>query len=132
MGFPESGHSTLRLTSPKQRREAMLLRVRVESRVGRHIVHVHGPPPAPPDYPKWMRELFRGWAGRPAVHRITSSARTKIDSGMTTPIALAVLMFRTSLIVPACSTGSSAGLTPLSSRSTKYAARPNAATLSKP
>ena len=46
------------------------------------------------------------------LHSITSSARSNIDVGIVTPIALAVRRFTTSSNVVGCSTGKSAGLAP--------------------
>src|SRR5206468_8594548 len=46
------------------------------------------------------------------LHSITSSARKRNDSGMISPIALAVLRLTTSWYLEACSTGRSAGLVP--------------------
>src|SRR5262249_25688703 len=46
------------------------------------------------------------------VHSITSSARSNIDVGIVTPIALAVWRFTTSSNAVGCSTGKSAGLAP--------------------
>ena len=46
-------------------------------------------------------------------HSITSSARASSVGGTSRPSALAVLRLRTSSIFTACSTGRSAGLTPL-------------------
>jgi hypothetical protein len=45
-------------------------------------------------------------------HRITSSARSKIDSGMVRPRALAVLRLTTSSNLVGCSIGRSPGLAP--------------------
>src|SRR5262249_40657308 len=56
-------------------------------------------------------------------HSITSSARTRNNSGMVNPIAFAVLRLRTSSNFVTCSMGRSAGLAPLKILSTKYAAR---------
>src|SRR5262245_14931297 len=47
-----------------------------------------------------------------AAHSITSSARTRNDSGIVSPIAFAVLLFTISSNLVACSTGRSAGLAP--------------------
>ena len=52
-------------------------------------------------------------------YRITSSARSKIDSGMVSRRALAVLKLTVNLKLAACSTGRSLGLAPFSRRSTK-------------
>jgi len=57
------------------------------------------------------------------VHSITSSARARIESGIVSPIAFAVLRLMTMSNFVACSTGRSAGLAPLKILSTKYAAR---------
>src|SRR5262249_2148277 len=46
------------------------------------------------------------------LHSITSSARSNIDVGILTPLALAVWRFPTSLNVVGVSTGKSAGLAP--------------------
>ena len=56
-------------------------------------------------------------------YSITSSARTRIESGIVNPIAFAVLRLRTISNFVACSTGRSAGFAPLKILSTKYAAR---------
>ena len=58
-----------------------------------------------------------------APHSITSSARTRTESGIVNPIAFAVLRLRTMSNFVACSTGRSAGFAPLKILSTKYAAR---------
>src|SRR5262249_31121700 len=58
-----------------------------------------------------------------ALHSITSSARTRMVSGMVNPIALAVFRLSTSSNLVTCSTGRSAGFAPLRMRSTKYAPR---------
>src|SRR5262249_42580260 len=47
-----------------------------------------------------------------AFHSITSSARSNIDVGIVTPIALAVPRFTTSSNMVGCSIGKSAGLAP--------------------
>src|SRR4029079_13180256 len=52
------------------------------------------------------------------VHSITLSARSRIDSEIERPIAVAALRFTTSSNLTACSTGSSLGFAPLSTRST--------------
>src|SRR5215813_10791989 len=52
------------------------------------------------------------------AHLITSSARTRIDSGMFSPSAFAVLRLTISLNLVGCSIGKSAGLAPLSILST--------------
>src|SRR5262249_5101096 len=54
----------------------------------------------------------------PPSHSITSSARSKNDSGMVRPIALAVLRFTTSSYLVGNWTGSSPGLVPRRMRST--------------
>src|SRR5262245_40792874 len=46
------------------------------------------------------------------LHSITSSARSNIDVGIVTPIALAVPRFTTSSNMVGCSIGKSAGLAP--------------------
>src|SRR5262245_18233951 len=56
-------------------------------------------------------------------HSITSSARTRNNSGMVNPIAFAVLRLRTSSNFVTCSMGRSAGFAPFRILSTKYAAR---------
>lgn len=61
------------------------------------------------------RHLGNGLAG----HRITSSARSTIESGMVSRRALAVLRLTVNLKPVACSTGRSLGFAPFSSRSTK-------------
>ena len=53
-----------------------------------------------------------------ASHRMTSSARNRIDSGMVMPRALAVLRLTTSSSFVGCSMGRSAGFAPLSILST--------------
>src|SRR5262249_6367332 len=55
---------------------------------------------------------------RAASHSISSSARMRSDSGTSSPSALAVLRFTRSSILVGCSTGRSAGIVPLSIRST--------------
>src|SRR5262245_48499223 len=47
-----------------------------------------------------------------AAHRITSSARSRIDSGIVMPSALAVLRLTTSSNFVGCSTGRSPGFAP--------------------
>src|SRR5882724_2448899 len=54
------------------------------------------------------------------AYSITSSTRAKIESGLANPIAFAVLRLRTMSNFVACSTGRSAGFTPLKILSTKY------------
>ena len=56
-------------------------------------------------------------------YSITSSARTRNDSGIVSPSAFAVLRLITSSNLVGCSTGKSAGLAPLAMRSTYSAAR---------
>ena len=51
--------------------------------------------------------------GSAAIHRISSSARSRIDSGILMPSALAVLRFTVSTYWVGCSMGNSAGLAPL-------------------
>jgi hypothetical protein len=50
---------------------------------------------------------------RAALHSITSSARASSVGGTSRPIVFAVFRLITSLYLDACSTGNSAGLTPL-------------------
>jgi hypothetical protein len=57
------------------------------------------------------------------AYSITSSARASSIGGMVIPRALAVLRLMTSSNFVGCSTGSSAGLAPLNTLSTKLAAR---------
>src|SRR5262249_53795403 len=59
----------------------------------------------------------------PPPHSITSSARSRIDWGTARPSALAALRLITKAIRVGCSTGRSAGFTPLKILSTKVAAR---------
>jgi hypothetical protein len=72
-----------------------------------------------------LTELLRVRRGRPGDRRaaeqrdelaspnsITSSARTRNDSGIVSPIAFAVLLLTISSNLVACSTGRSAGLAP--------------------
>ena len=73
-------------------------------------------------------------AGRPLerrvgqrCHSITWSARSSNDRGIDKPSALAVLRLITNSNLVGCSTGSSAGLAPLSILSTYVAARRNIA-----
>jgi hypothetical protein len=65
------------------------------------------------------------WAnsGHRTLHSITSLARPRTESGIVKPIFFAVLRFTTKSNFVACSTGRSAGFTPLKILSTKYAAR---------
>jgi hypothetical protein len=60
----------------------------------------------------------RGFIGRRArpIHSMTSSARRSRVFGTERPIALAVLRLMISSILAACSTGRSAGFSPLSTR----------------
>src|SRR5207248_7231367 len=53
------------------------------------------------------------------LHSITSSARSRNDSGIVIPSALAVLRFTTSSNLVGCSTGMSAGLPPRNTLVTK-------------
>ncbi len=57
-----------------------------------------------------MSQQFRANEEHEFRHLITSSARTKIDSGIFMPSALAGFEFTASLILSICSTGNSAGL----------------------
>ncbi len=61
----------------------------------------------------------------PPLHSITSSARTRSDSGTESPSAFAVFKLRTVSYFVGASTGRSAGLAPRSTRSTYDAARRN-------
>jgi hypothetical protein len=66
----------------------------------------------------------RGKRGRVATgYSMTASARSRNDSGIAKPSALAVLRFTTSLNFVGCSTGISAGLVPWRILSTRSAAR---------
>src|SRR5262245_47115447 len=53
-----------------------------------------------------------------ALHSITSSARSRRDVGISTPIALAVLRLITNSNLVGCSIGRSAGFAPFAIRST--------------
>src|SRR5215470_1221832 len=53
-----------------------------------------------------------------ALHSITSSARRRKDSGIFSPIALAVVRFMTNSNLVGCKTGKSAGFSPLRMRPT--------------
>ena len=68
-------------------------------------------------YPR-PRTAPRSYVQVPALHRMTSSVRTRIDSGIFSRIALAVLRFTSNSNLVGCSTGRSAGLAPLSILST--------------
>src|SRR6185436_14593222 len=57
-------------------------------------------------------------------HLSTSSARSRIDSGIATPSAFAVFRLMVSLNLAASSTGRSPGAAPRNRRSMKYATRP--------
>src|SRR5262245_1803286 len=59
----------------------------------------------------------------PPYHSITSSARSRNDSGMVRPNTLAVVRFRARSNLVGCSTGRSAGLVPRRILSTNSAAR---------
>ena len=60
----------------------------------------------------------------PTLHySITSSARASSDGGMVSAMALAVLRLMTNSSLVGCSTGKSAGLAPLRTLSTCWAAR---------
>jgi hypothetical protein len=63
--------------------------------------------------PRWSRTGYS----------ITRSACASMDGGIVSPNTLAVLRFIASSNLVGCSTGRSAGFAPLSSLSTKYAAR---------
>src|SRR5262249_46273132 len=54
----------------------------------------------------------------PPDHSITSSARNRIEVGISMPIALAVLRFTTNSNLLGCSIGRSAGFVPFAIRST--------------
>ena len=56
-------------------------------------------------------------SGHSAPYSITSSARSRIDCGISTPIALAVLRLTTRSNLVGCSIGKSAGFAPLAMRS---------------
>src|SRR2546425_7156698 len=58
-----------------------------------------------------------------SLHSITSSARSKNDSGIVRPSALAVVRFMTRSNLVGCSTGMSPGFAPRRILSTKSAAR---------
>src|SRR5262249_50036597 len=63
--------------------------------------------------------------GHPPHHSITSSARSKNESGIVRPSALAVVRLMTSSNLVGCSTGMSPGLAPRRILSTKSAVRWN-------
>src|SRR5262249_40071611 len=63
--------------------------------------------------------------GHPPHHSITSSARANNDSGIVSPIALAVVRLMTRSNLVGCSTGISAGFAPLKILSTRSPARRN-------
>src|SRR5216684_4954388 len=68
---------------------------------------------------KWQYHAAEEHYELPPPHSITSSARSRNDSGIVRPSALAVLRLITSSNLVGCSTGKSAGLEPLRIRSTK-------------
>ena len=83
-------------------------------------------PPPPRAVPfRRPKDLGRDSCGaaRRVSYSITSSARASSTGGTVIPRALAVLRLMTSSNFVGCSTGSSAGLAPLSTLSTKLAAR---------
>src|SRR6266436_58770 len=86
--------------------------------------HQHADPPHPLALLRARRERPRGSRAaehrdEPAsVHSITSSARTKNDSGIASPIALAVRRLMISCNIVGCSIGKSPGFAPLSILST--------------
>jgi hypothetical protein len=67
-----------------------------------------------------------------ASYSITSSARTRNESGIVSPIALAAARLTTSLKVAGACTGRSAGEAPFKIRSTYDAARRNTVIVSRP
>src|SRR5215470_2762428 len=93
--------------------------------------HQHTDPPHPLAWLRARRE--RPCGGRAAkqrdelaaLHSITSSARSRKDSGIVRPIALAVVRLTTRSNFVGCSTGMSAALAPPRILSTRSAARRN-------
>src|SRR5262249_62394087 len=67
-----------------------------------------------------------------APHSITSSARSRIDVGTATPIALAVFRLRANSKLVGCATGKSDGFAPLRILATNDAARRKIGTVSIP
>src|SRR5260221_13062118 len=92
----------------------------------------------------WHRRLLRARRERPgsrateqrdelaASHSRTSSARSRIDVGTDTPIALAVFKLSANSKLVGCSTGRSDGFAPLRSLATDDPARRKIGTASMP
>lgn len=70
--------------------------------------------------------------GKQHLYSITSSARSRMDVGTDTPIALAVFKLSANSKLVGCSSGRSDGLAPLRSLATNDAARRNTGTVSIP
>src|SRR5262245_44790523 len=63
--------------------------------------------------PRGSRAAEQRYELAAAAHSITSSARSRVEVGTSTPMALAVFRLRANSKYVACSTGSSAGCAPL-------------------
>src|SRR5262249_23462600 len=114
---------------PAQERQPLMKRreERLESRIVRGGRQEHADAPHALGLLRMRRERPCARAAEKgdelaSLHSITSSARSRNDSGMARPIALAVLRLTTSWNFVGYCTGRSAGLVPRSMRSTYPAA----------